>query len=398
MGRGPAAVTCALALWTGTSVSAGAAPQASVTLPARGAFYYPWYPATWTVNGAHVFYHPTLGYYSSSDAAVVDQHISALVYAHVKVGIASWFGVNTQSETVRIPLLLSRTAALSSPLKWALFYEREGSANPTVAQIQADLAYVNSNYAGHSSYAYVNGKPLIFVWNANDTTCDVANRWNAAAGGWYVVLKVFSGYRTCTPQPDSWHAYAPANAESTASGYSFAVSPGFWRADQQSPVLARNLGRWQQNVDNMVASQAPWQLVTTFNEWGEGTAVEHATEWSLSPHGQYIETLHDAAPGPTAVVFQGASASWARAGVRIRWRTASESRLLGFHLYREQEGKRLKLNRAVIPSAFGGGTVPRGYSWLDRSAPRNRALRYWLEAVSAGGTRNWQGPIKALGR
>ena len=26
----------------------------------------------------------------------------------------------------------------------------------------------------------------------------------------------------------------------------------------------------------MVASNAPWQLVTTFNEWGEGTAVESA--------------------------------------------------------------------------------------------------------------------------
>jgi glycosyl hydrolase family 99 len=398
MGRGPAAVACALALWAGTSVSAGAAPQASVTLPARGAFYYPWYPATWTVNGQHVFYHPTLGYYSSSDPAVVDQHISALDYAHVKVGIASWFGINTQSETVRIPLLLNRTAARGSPLKWALFYEREGTSNPTVAQIQSDLAYVSSNYAGHSSYAYVNGKPLVFVWNANDTSCDVATRWNAAAGGWYVVLKVFSGYRNCAPAPDSWHAYAPANAESTASGYSFAVSPGFWRADQQAPVLARNLGRWQQNVSNMVSSQAPWQLLTTFNEWGEGTAAEHATEWGLSPHGQYLETLHDIGPGPTAVAYGPAGASRTRAGVRVSWRTASENRLLGFNLYREQGGKRLRLNRAVIPSAFGGGTVARSYSWLDRRAPRRRALRYWLQAVSVSGAHTWHGPIVARAR
>jgi glycosyl hydrolase family 99 len=395
MGRGPAVVTCALALWTGLTVSAGAAPQASLTLPARGAFYYPWYPATWTVNGAHVFYHPTLGYYSSSDASVVDEHISALDYAHVKVGIASWFGINTQSETVRIPLLLNRTAARSSSLKWALFYEKEGSSNPTVAQIQSDLAYVNSNYATHSAYAYVNGKPVIFVWNANDTSCEVATRWKAAADGWYVVLKVFSGYRNCMPQPDSWHAYAPANAESTASGYSFAVSAGFWRADQQSPVLARNLGRWQQNVSNMVASQAPWQLITTFNEWGEGTAVEHATEWGLSPHGQYIETLHDVATGPTAVVFRAASASRTGTGVRVRWRTASESRLLGFNLYREQNRKRARLNRALIPSAFAGGVVARSYSWVDRRAPRHGALRYWLEAVSVSGARSWHGPIAA---
>ena len=35
--------------------------------------------------------------------------------------------------------------------------------------------------------------------------------------------------------------------------------------------LARDFTRWTQNVKSMVASNAKWQLVTTFNEWGEGT-------------------------------------------------------------------------------------------------------------------------------
>ncbi|MFL5759808.1 MAG: metallophosphoesterase family protein, partial [Thermomicrobiales bacterium] len=49
----------------------------------------------------------------------------------------------------------------------------------------------------------------------------------------------------------------------------------------------------QQNVRDMVASGAPWQLVTTFNEWGEGTAVESATEWqSGSGYGAYLDALH----------------------------------------------------------------------------------------------------------
>jgi hypothetical protein len=326
----------------------------------------------------------------------VDEHITALDYAHVDVAIASWFGVNTHSESVRIPLLLNRTAALGSPLTWTLYYEQEGQpTNPTVAQIQSDLAYIGTNYASRPAFAHVNGKPLIFVWTVNDT-CEVADRWRQASGGaWYVVLKLFTGFRDCAAQPDGWHQYAPSSAQQSHSGYSFSVSPGFWRADQPSPDLARDLGRWQQNVNNMVASQAPWQLVTTFNEWGEGTAVEHATEWGLAPHGQYIETLHDAAPGPTAVVFRAASASRTRAGVRVRWRTGSESRLLGFNLYREQNGKRVRMNRAVIPSAFAGGIVARSYSWLDRRAPRRGVLRYWLEAVSVSGTRSWHGPIAA---
>ena len=44
----------------------------------------------------------------------------------------------------------------------------------------------------------------------------------------------------------------------------------------------------------MVASGARWQLVTSFNEWGEGTAVESAAEWaSASGWGSYLDALHD---------------------------------------------------------------------------------------------------------
>jgi hypothetical protein len=43
----------------------------------------------------------------------------------------------------------------------------------------------------------------------------------------------------------------------------------------------------------MVASGAPWQLVTTFNEWGEGTSVESAVEWdTASGYGAYLDALH----------------------------------------------------------------------------------------------------------
>ena len=54
------------------------------------------------------------------------------------------------------------------------------------------------------------------------------------------------------------------------------------------------LARWQQNVRDMVASGAPLQLVTTFNEWGEGTAVERRQEWaSASGYGAYLDALHN---------------------------------------------------------------------------------------------------------
>jgi hypothetical protein len=266
-----------------------------LTLPLRGIFYYPWYPATWSVNGKHVFYQPTLGYYSSDDQAVVDQHIKDLDYANVDVAIASWWGINQQSENTRIPRLLNRTVAAGSTLKWAMYYEKEGFGNPTVAEIQADLAYIKQNYVPHQAYAKINGKPVIFVYNADDNTCEVADRWSQATNNeWYLCLKVVGGYSSCAHQPTTWHQYGPDSPEQRMSGYSIVIAPGFWRADIATPLLARDTARFSKNVRDMVASKEPWQLITTFNEWGEGTAVESAKDWaSASGYGSYLDALHN---------------------------------------------------------------------------------------------------------
>jgi len=43
----------------------------------------------------------------------------------------------------------------------------------------------------------------------------------------------------------------------------------------------------------MIASNEPWQLVISFNEWNEGTAVEAAREWATpSGYGAYLDALH----------------------------------------------------------------------------------------------------------
>jgi hypothetical protein len=121
----------------------------------------------------------------------------------------------------------------------------------------------------------------------------MADRWKQAnTVGAYVALKVFAGYANCASQPNAWHQYSPAVASDQQGSASFSVSPGFWL--KGNPVrLPRDLTRWSQNVRDMVASGAKWQLVTTFNEWGEGTSVEPALEWaSTSGFGQYLDILH----------------------------------------------------------------------------------------------------------
>jgi hypothetical protein len=287
-------------------VSATAGRQAGeLTFPVRAAFYQPYYPEGWMVSGTHVFYNPTLGYYDSADVAAVDEHIRALEYGGIDAAIAAWSGPNTHKEAARLRLLLDRTKALGSNLKWSLYYEKEAASDPSVDELRADLAYIKANYADRAEYAHVAGKPVLFVYNSGDLNCDVANRWKQAAGDrWYLVLKVVPGYTGCSAQPDAWHQYAPSSGTQVIDK-SFAISPGFWRANEPAPRLARDEAEWRARVRQMVASGKPWQLVTTFNQWGQGTAVESAREWqSPSGRGSYLDALHTdgAEPRPDPVV------------------------------------------------------------------------------------------------
>ena len=81
-------------------------------------------------------------------------------------------------------------------------------------------------------------------------------------------------------------------------------------------------------------------------------------------------------------------------GVEVRWRTASEVDTLGYNVYRSVAGKRLKVNRRLIParSLVHGTVTGSSYAYLDRQAPRKRAIRYWLQIVDRNGVATWEGP------
>ena len=265
----------------------------SLQFPLRGIFYYPWYPETWTVNGNLVHFEPQLGFYKSSDPKIAEAHVDSLEYANVDLSIASWWGQGTLHDRSRITLLMETTIMLKSNLKWTVYYEGEYRADPSPSTIQNDLNYLKKWFAWHKAWANIDGRPVIFVYNADG--CNVANQWmQASQGEWFVVLKLFPGFETCSIQPDSWHQYGPAVATINLQNHSFSVSPGFWRADVSTPLLPRlSKQDFCQNIFDMVLSGAPWQLITTFNEAGEGTMVENSNSWqSSSGYGDYLDCLH----------------------------------------------------------------------------------------------------------
>ena len=195
----------------------------------------------------------------------------------------------------RVGRLLARTRALGARLKWALYHEPEGYGNLTVEQIRSHLSYIatTKRYSADAAYLRVGGKPVLFVYSADDLTCEVGQRWKTANEGYgfHLVFKVVPGYRNCNLGVD-WHQYGPSLAEDYQKGFSFSISPGFWLAGEAAPRLGRDPARWTQNVTRMRAANVHWRLVTTYNEWGEGTSVESAREWaSPSGFGVYLDAL-----------------------------------------------------------------------------------------------------------
>ena len=259
----------------------------------RAAFYYPWFPQAWSQDGIFPFskYHPTLGYYGSSDRSVIRRHIEAMQYGNVDAGIASWWGPGHYSDAAFGALLQE---AAGTGFEWAVYYEAESIGNPTVSQIRSDLRYIEARHARDSSYLRVDGRWVVFVYSSNEDRCEMAERWKQAAlPNVYIVLKAFQHYQECSAQPDAWHYYNPLVYTAGLSPDSYAVSPGYAKPGDDH-VVARDLERWRESVREMVTSPARFQLILTFNEWGEGTSVESADEWaSPSGYGAYLDVLHE---------------------------------------------------------------------------------------------------------
>jgi hypothetical protein len=110
----------------------------------------------------------------------------------------------------------------------------------------------------------------------------------------------------------------------------------------------------------------------------------------------YTLTIDSNLGPPTAITMLAkSSARRTPHGAVVRWRTATEANQLGFNVFRQVSGKRVKVSRSLLPSVFGGSVNGHAYSFVDRTAPRAGKLAYWIQSVSLNGTRSWSGPIAA---
>ena len=111
----------------------------------------------------------------------------------------------------------------------------------------------------------------------------------------------------------------------------------------------------------------------------------------------YFEAVEFKA-GPTAVEMAAMRARRYGRRTLLEWRTGLEVDNLGFHVYREVGGARLRATANPVAGTAllaGPATVLRAghsYAWWDESAVDG--CRYWLEEWDISGGRTWHGPIE----
>ena len=316
------------------SVLAGAAfaateatPRAALRRPVPRevlAFYYGWYgnpevSQRWyhwkNVDTAkkHIdesTHYPVLGPYDSHDPKIVETHCRQAAEAGLTGFIVSWWGKDS-FEDRGMPLMLA--TAQKHGLKITAYYETVPPRDhPSVEGALADLTYLTVKYGQHPAWLKVDGKPVIFVYSRalNELKLDgwkeVIEDYTSRnpAGAVFVgdqisaeAAQVFDGIHTYNPTGltkgkslaaiQSWSKTTFAQWVKTAGSGRIAcvtIIPGFDDSVQPSrkpprPVTDRYGGKtyrvmWQRAV----AAGPDWILITSWNEWHEGSEIEASVE------------------------------------------------------------------------------------------------------------------------
>jgi len=105
---------------------------------------------------------------------------------------------------------------------------------------------------------------------------------------------------------------------------------------------------------------------------------------------------------PTAVELISFAATRYQDGVLVEWCTGYEASNLGFHVYREKGGERVRMTPELVAGSalFAGArtslTAGLSYSWWDILPEGTGQVQYSLEDVDLNGQRTWHGPVRPV--
>jgi hypothetical protein len=131
-----------------------------------------------------------------------------------------------------------------------------------------------------------------------------------------------------------------------------------------------------------------------------GASPSVPMQWSLNSPEPWAIGAVSLRPASTLVELASFEAAKVDSGVVLKWRTGYEVNNLGFNLYREQKGKRTRVNPSIIAGSallIGQGsalTAGDSYTWFDPQGTADTV--YYLEDVDLSGARKLNGPVQPI--
>ncbi|HTB53057.1 MAG TPA: hypothetical protein VK718_09825 [Ferruginibacter sp.] len=248
-------------------------------------------------------YYPSIRPYASSDTNVIDYQLMLMKLSGIDGVFIDWPGTVSNADLPKnlanSNVIISRLARAG--LKFAVVYEDQnlkGLTNP-IAQAQADMSYLQTNYFSNPNYEQISGSPLLLDFGPQTLT--TASDWTSAFSGLSPKPAFF------TLQNQSSEAGSNAVGEftwveqdtitQTKSFYSNGYSgikiadayPGYNSiyAEEQAGagptwVVTPSVSIFQKTLALALQQPGNYIQLVTWNDYGEGTMIEPTTQFQYN--------------------------------------------------------------------------------------------------------------------
>ncbi len=250
--------------------------------------------------------YPLDGPYDSLDPVVINRQFNELHQAKIDASVVSWWGIGDEHYSDPVLDALVDKAADDPDYRITAYYEtpmvdrRKGDSSDE-ERITEDMKYLLGKHSEKETWLKVNGRPVIVIYVADTKPLDVWQKVkeNLKSEGFdpfflgdtfnLDALGVMDGLHTYNPVgrlvrgEDLKALYKEISKGVHAQDKLFAatVIPGFDDRKIRTPgtlLMREDGGCYNKTWEAAVASDADWVLITSFNEWHEGSEIETSRE------------------------------------------------------------------------------------------------------------------------
>ncbi len=262
------------------------------------AFYYTWFDEnSWSYDQlSDLPAEP----YVSRDRGVMGRHIDQAKAAGIDAFLVAWYGPGGGNQTEpNLTALLEEAAARN--FKIGILFETNSPFLGSTGAVSGALQHALSVHANQPAFLRVDGRPVIFFWRPTmygvESWRAIRNQVDAGNGSLWIAegvdtsyLAVFDGHHlysnTWNPPADlaainQKFARLVEQGRQNYGGYKFwvaTVMPGY------NDVRIRPTGGFAKDREGgayyerswqaAIGSQPNWIVITSFNEWPEGSYIE----------------------------------------------------------------------------------------------------------------------------